>query len=94
VSPTDDWRLTGQERYLSGVSLRFATYAPAPGNDHDHCEFCGTKFTLLDIPGSLRRGYTTDDRYRWICETCFADFLDRFKWRVVPESSHSGHRGA
>ena len=37
-------------------------------------------------------GYTTTDEHPqgadfwWICDTCFTDFLERFRWRVVAES--------
>ena len=83
MSLHNDWRLTNQERYLKGVTLSFREYAPAvASNDHDHCEFCQAKFMNLDLPGILRSGYTTADRYRWICATCFDDFLDMFQWRI------------
>jgi len=31
-------------------------------------------------PDVLTEGYSTEDGYRWICKTCFADFRDRFGW--------------
>lgn len=79
----EDWRLRGQERYLQGVTLVRRCYRAYRGNpnwDHDHCEFCSTKFTMQDAP----TGYATKDDYRWICETCFGDFKERFEWHVVP----------
>ena len=48
--------------------------------DHDHCEFCGTKFSDT-IPDALKIGYTTKDDYRWICQQCFEDFKDMFEFR-------------
>jgi len=80
--PDNDWRLQGQERYLLGLEFQNSAYASTPGNDHDHCEFCGMKFSVT-IPDALKHGYSTRDNYRWICSPCFADFKDRFKWRIV-----------
>jgi hypothetical protein len=82
---TDDWRLQGQEKYLTGVTLTRKLYLPTgEGNDHDHCEFCWAKFSQSPaIPDALREGYTTSDGYRWICNQCFSDFRGQFKWVVV-----------
>jgi SET domain-containing protein len=81
----DDWRLTNQERYLKGVALYRRQYEPAnEENDHDHCEFCFTKFMRAAAPDALHDGYTTQDRYRWICHSCFDDFRDMFGWTVAP----------
>ena len=83
-----DWRLTGQEECLSGVSLRWRTYARwSESWDHDHCEFCGAKFMVEETPDVLHEGYCTLDEYRWICSTCFADFRARFSWDV--DEAHS-----
>lgn len=76
-----DWRLRGQERYLFGVTLSKSTYRQRCERwGHDHCEFCWRKFSARE--GDLREGYSTQDEYHWICEQCFADFRDRFQWRV------------
>ena len=81
----NDWRLTDQERYLKGVSLRLKKYkAPRPGWDHDHCEFCWARFMELDEPEILHEGYTTEDDYRWICQSCYNDFKDTFGWILEP----------
>ena len=78
-----DWRLQGQERFLQGATLHRARWTrPRPDSDHDHCEFCGSKFMEEELPDVLHEGYTTADRYRWVCEPCFKDFVDRFGWRV------------
>ncbi|MBN2448559.1 MAG: hypothetical protein JXO22_17660 [Phycisphaerae bacterium] len=80
----DDWRLQGQEEYLKGITLRRATYRPyREGWDHDHCEFCGCKFSTR--PGDQNEGYTTLDEYRWICQTCYEDFKAVFAWTIVSE---------
>jgi hypothetical protein len=80
----NDWRLQGQERYLTGITLiRRTWHQSRPHWDHDHCEFCWAKFAASDGPDILREGWTTPDEYRWICDVCFADYRDRFAWRVV-----------
>jgi hypothetical protein len=80
----DDWRLTGQERYLTGAKLEWAEWQPQrPDWDHDHCEFCGTKFAGPESPGSLHAGFATADRYWWVCPQCVADFRRRFGWLVI-----------
>lgn len=79
VVDESDWRLQGQETYLTGVTLYRRTWTQyAPHWDHDHCEFCWAKFSAAS--DDLRDGWATDDEYRWICDTCFADFRDRFAW--------------
>ena len=87
-SPTD-WRRRGQEDYLLGKTLLHRTYRQYPANpswDHDHCEFCWAKFMVGDDPDVLHVGYCTEDEYHWICETCFEDFKEEFRWRVGPAS--------
>lgn len=77
----DDWRLLPRHEQLSGVTLIRQPWKPAnPQNDHDHCEFCWEKFA--DYDGCLHAGYSTEDRVIWICDECFCDFKERFKWKV------------
>ena len=82
----DDWRLTGQEADLQGVVLRrlqYPTRANQPEWDHDHCEFCWAKFSMDPrIADALTAGYATLDEYYWICDGCFSDFRERFKWKL------------
>ena len=35
-----------------------------------------------DLPEAVHYGYTTADRYYWVCEPCFRDFRARFGWTV------------
>ena len=51
------------------------------GWDHDHCEFCGVKFSLneSDVP----EGYVTDDNYYWVCKPCFVDFGPEMNWSLT-----------
>ncbi len=80
----NDWRLQGQEKYLKGVTLRFKTYSKYREDwDHDHCEFCQTKFMESNHLDMLHEGYSTEDNYHWICSICFNDFKDMFEWNVV-----------
>jgi len=81
-SEPNDWRRQGQEKYLMGVKLIYHKYhMPRPEWDHDHCEFCGIKFTLNN--NDLKKGYSTEDGYYWICDQCFNDFKSEFNWQVV-----------
>lgn len=88
----DDWRLRGQESNLLCAELERTSYSPPnPEWDHDHCEFCWTKFMDADAPNVLRVGYKTVTAAEWICDSCFADFKSRFKWVVKPQSGSEVH---
>jgi phage terminase large subunit-like protein len=79
----NDWRLTGQEKYLKGVTLSRRPYSRIrEGWDHDHCAFCWAKFMETGPPDTLTEGYTTEDNYHWICIQCFEDFQEMFGWAV------------
>ena len=86
VVTDDDWRLMGQEKWLTGRELRWASWTPeSPDNDHDHCEFCQGEFAAAKTEHvDFTAGYvTTDDHDHWICEQCFANFQGRFGWTVI-----------
>jgi hypothetical protein len=88
MNKEDDWRLTGQEKYLKGVTLvhrRYKQYDKNPDWDHDHCAFCWAKISLNDDPEHLKEGYSTADDYPWICPKCFEDFKDNFKWTIITD---------
>mgnify|MGYP001546931930 CR=1 FL=1 len=77
-----DWRLQGQEKYLLGCKLTKQRYKPLRlEGDHDHCEFCFAKFSETNKE-SEKEGFVTLDGYRWICNNCFNDFKDKFKWEI------------
>ena len=82
-----DWRLTpAHEKYLAGITLVHRHWRESrPGWDHDHCEFCFAKFGPEVVAEVIHAGWTTPDEYRWICETCFQDFREMFKWVVVED---------
>jgi hypothetical protein len=86
---TDDWRLQGQERYLTGVTLVHRAWRQTRPNwrNHDHCAFCWATIADHDGPGILREGWTTLDDYHWICDQCFADFRERFSWQIADDSN-------
>lgn len=75
----DDWRLTNQGKYLRGETFYFKKYTEYSSNwDHDHCEFCSTKFATMKSDNIINEGYATKDNYRWICTNCFEDFKKMF----------------
>ncbi len=85
-----DSRLRGQENYLAGAKLvrrPYRRYAANPNWDHDHCAFCWAKFMVEDCPDVLHEGYATLDDYHWICEGCFQDFREQFRWTVVDDAT-------
>jgi hypothetical protein len=81
VAMDSDWRLQWQDKYLSNVELLRVPYEPyRKGWEHDHCAFCSE--AISNFKSDLHNGYCTLDRYHWICEKCFNDFKDIFKWQV------------
>jgi hypothetical protein len=80
-----DWRLQGQEKYLTDQEFRYKKYADRVTKaDHDHCEFCNEKFMDTERD-TLTEGYSAKDDYWWVCKSCFDDFKDQFKFSVIPE---------
>ena len=71
VTEENDWRLTGQERYLQGAALTWKRYhARSETWEHEHCAFCWAKFMdpdfsdayrqhIAEHPDVLTEGYTT-----------------------------------
>jgi hypothetical protein len=90
MAQAPDWRLRGQENYLTGAAFvhrPYRRYAANPAWDHDHCAFCWEKFMLEDQPDVLHEGYATTDDYFWICERCFKDFRHQFGWRIIADET-------
>ena len=75
-----DWRYTGQDKYLDNVALKYKHFYTAI-REHDHCEFCFAKFS--DNQDDLHDGYCTLDGYHWICDNCYNDFKKIFNWKIV-----------
>lgn len=68
----DDWRYENGKD-LKGETFKLKKYISTLTNDHDHCEFCWTKF-MEDYPECEHEGYATLDNYNWVCKECFEDF--------------------
>lgn len=47
---------------------------------HQHCAFCWEKAVTYE-PATF---YCTEDMGTWICEECFQDFREKFRWQVRP----------
>jgi hypothetical protein len=87
-----DWRLHGQELYLAGARLHSAAHrAPSERGAHDHCEFCNGKLSGQAGDDVVATGWLTEDRYRWICDVCFADFRESLGFVVT--SNDAARRG-
>lgn len=77
----NDWRLLNQQEYLMSAKLKKSEYKkPSEKWDHDHCAFCWDKFS--EDKEDLTQGYCTADQKYWICEECFNDFKEMFKFEV------------
>lgn len=81
----NDWRLTNQAKFLTGVKLVMRRYGSSDP-DHDHCVFCWNKFSKDGAGGALIEGYCTKDGKHWICESCFKDFSEMFDWHIEESS--------
>lgn len=85
IIKTDDWRLTGQEDYLLFAKLKeiipsdYLKTLDNPEYFHEHCEFCMTK----PEDNKEQKFYCTLDNYCWICEECYNDFKEKFKFEKL-----------
>lgn len=77
----NDWRLSNQFNYLYKSKLIRTTFKKTNTNDHEHCEFCWDKFSEED--NDLHEGYCTLDKCRWICDNCYNDFNQIFRWELI-----------
>jgi len=50
--------------------------------DHDHCAFCFEKF-MVETAAEQPFAYRSQDYNTWICETCYNDFNEKFKWKLI-----------
>ena len=79
----NDWRRTGQEKFLKNIDLikifpeKFVKERSI-SNFHEHCEFC----MMVINSDYLKVSYATKDLYHWICQDCFEDFKEEFNWRI------------
>jgi hypothetical protein len=79
---SNDWRITTQEKYLFEAVFEKKIYQKKSVNwDHDHCDFCDKKFSE-DPKIGMTDGYYTENRESWVCEQCFSEFKDIFKFKL------------
>ena len=66
---TDDRARSRQTRpFLVGLTLYRRPWTQSPALPWpDHCEFCDAEFG----PQGISDGWSTQDRFFWICEACF-----------------------
>mgnify|MGYP002618929732 CR=1 FL=1 len=82
---SDDWRLFKQEEYMMNMTLKRTVFRQSSvGNDHCHCEFCWEKFS--ENENDMHIGYSSIDERMWVCDNCFRDFHEHFKWVIIPSS--------
>lgn len=79
-----DWRLMGQDKYMKNIHLNsinpkeYAKQLQEPELWHEHCEFCMEKIDMHYDAVC----YCSDDKYRFVCETCYNDFKSDFNWNT------------
>jgi hypothetical protein len=81
----------------SGAVDDWEEVEPPHAWDHDHCKFCWVTFEeqakVAARPPLDRRvvteGYLVVGSRHWICEECFEDFKDEFRWSVTKASESS-----
>jgi hypothetical protein len=80
-----DWRLDTAQgpEFYSKYSWQFKPWTQTRDHwDHDHCEFCWTEISAISGEDILNEGWTNEDEYYWICDKCFKDFKELFKWNI------------
>ncbi|MDE5714721.1 MAG: hypothetical protein K2I42_01160 [Anaeroplasmataceae bacterium] len=84
IVKSDDWRLTGQERYLLFAKLKemipfeYINELDNPEMFHEHCSFCWDKVE----ESQDKKHYCILDNYHWICNECYNDFNKMFKFNI------------
>jgi len=79
----DKWRLTGMEDFLNNECFKYQNFADEyEDTEHEHCIFCGAKFS--SNKEDLQWGYssTTRNGYWWVCPECFNALKDVKGWTV------------
>ena len=71
--PVEQWWTEKQRALVDDRSFAWhlETFKPSPKWDHEHCELCWSKISLL--PGDSPEGYTAEDK--WLCSPCYATFI-------------------
>ena len=52
---------------------------------HEHCDFCWEK-AETDKECTF---YCTKNMEHWVCEECFCDFCEQFKWQVLDGEAYA-----
>lgn len=81
----NDWRLdiAQEPSFYEKFTWELKKWTQTRSNwDHDHCDFCGTEISNIINDEIQNIGWTNDDEYYWICETCFDDFKDLYQWKI------------
>jgi hypothetical protein len=84
-SQHDEW-LANAVANLRSKNFRWSRYTqPSPEWDHDHCEFCFQRFAepRANYNDSVEFGFTTPDRFNWVCRECVDKYKDQFGWIIV-----------
>ena len=77
-----DCLTSGRYEFLRGKTFYKKQYITKSERwTHDHCEFCWETFTE-DSEGTAHVGFTTADRYYWICDACFEQFKKAFDFQL------------
>ena len=66
------------KNYLHSRRLQLKDFANSD-DQHRHCDLCKSRFSNTPNQGS---GYYQNSSKIWICETCYNDFKELFKWGV------------
>lgn len=68
-----------QKEYLRDKRLQLREFV-CNSDQHEHCEICWARFGMH--PEDLHFGYYESHSKSWICNTCYNDFKDLFKWVI------------
>lgn len=68
-----------EKEYLHEKELQLKDF-PQTLKDHRHCELCWNRFS--NSKEDLHFGYYDSISKSWICETCYIDFKELFKWTI------------
>ena len=85
MSDEKDWRLDIAEEpeFYAKYTWQFKRWTKTRGHwDHDHCEFCGIEISGIFGEDILNEGWANEDEYYWICDKCFNEFKDIYRWKI------------
>lgn len=68
--------------FLSGKRMTYRIFISTPDQDHEHCNFCGAKFSPRER--DLWFGYAPSDASSWVCPECFALYRESYGFSSEP----------